>query len=69
MNMDHTTPPTPEDAVEERTQINEELGIPPQAARNAAEDLLTTGPRKPASDAVEQERIDRARAEEGLPKE
>jgi hypothetical protein len=67
--MDSTKPDQPEDTVEEWTKINEELGIAHEAAHNAAEDLLTPGPRKPASDAVEQERIDRARAEEGLPPE
>jgi len=65
--MESTTPAQPEDSIEERTVINEGLGLPPDVAREAAEDLLTPGARKPASDAVELERIDRARAEEGLP--
>jgi len=67
--MESTKPDQPSDTVEEWTKINEELGIDHETARNAAEDLLTPGARKPASDAVEHERIERARAEEGLPPE
>jgi hypothetical protein len=41
--------------------IEDVLHVSPETARVAAEDLDARGPRKPASDAVEQERIERAR--------
>jgi len=40
--------------------IEDVLRVSPETARVAAEDLEARGPRKPASDAVEQERIKRA---------
>jgi hypothetical protein len=52
---------------DERTELNETLGVPPDAARDAAEDLAHRGMRKPSSDEVEQERIDRAQRGEPLP--
>ena len=62
--MSEQNGPQDEDEVAKQTAINEQMGIPPDAARSAAEDRVATGPRKPSSDAVEMERIDRARSED-----
>jgi hypothetical protein len=45
--------------------IQDELRVSPETAKVVEEDQLAWGARKPSSDAVEQERIARANAEEG----
>ena len=60
---DPNTPDTPDATLEERIEIDRQLGVPEDALRNVAEDQETIGPRKPSSDAVELERIRRAQEE------
>jgi hypothetical protein len=55
--------PGSDDALDEKI-IEDELRVSPETAKLIEEDQLAWGARKPSSDAVEQERIAKANAEE-----
>ena len=64
--MSETTPDDTRSPLERENESREEqdLGMPGDASRSVAEDRAHPGWRKPASDEVERERIERAQRED-----